>query len=275
MRKRSEVAGSTEQSLPGQMPAFYSCCGLTQSAALAKAGCLKCGKPIAGAPVEEARQVVQQKTESQLSVPPTKSLEERALSEETGAVTAEELAAEVKKAKAAEKDPWQLKPERAVNLLIAALAENGFDVRLPQAAAWSLADRKLAWDWVDSQFQDKAPEFIKAYWKGNTNPLVLPLPKLPAFVNNPAMAAASSLADVDDCVEFVWAEETITPVVGSFSSTKIGPFTARTFVREGESFEQAYARLSGQVIAMAERERDRKVASFIAKVKGVHAEMRS
>lgn len=329
MRTRSEAAaGAGQTPLAGQQAMFPICgtCGLKQSAKMVAENqgmCIK-GHPFA----EKA------------------SVEERALSEKTGAISPEELATEVARlatqavkprtrseALAAavggspvlpgEPDPWQLKPESVtpatpVRTRSQALAEakplsteeefpilakliqqGGVPVTLPFVAKMTPEQREECRKWAVAGWKPYGlPEVLKLF---QGNPSQAPQSQVTAPAAHPKVEVAkagvtppqSQVTNVvnhgpkrasgwdaarmtaGDAVKFVWAKETYTPVPGSYSSIDVGPFEAATTIREGEAYGDAYVRLATQVNEMAELERDRKINSFVKKLRQAVAEAKS
>jgi len=72
-------------------------------------------------------------------------------------------------------------------------------------------------------------------------------------------------ASSPEVVEVTWGQELFSPV--KYTTITVGPFSAKGEVLRGETAEQAYERLYARVRAFAERERERKLTSFIAAAK--------
>jgi hypothetical protein len=156
-------------------------------------------------------------------------------------------------APAKEPDPWQLNPESvkvkpqqpmgpdptSIGDLSANLKKNGTDISLPELAKKSPEERR--------ELHEKAtnPRFdMQSFQTGET-------------------------------VFYTWGKETITPVVGSYSSTEIGPISGSTTVRPGETHTQALERLRHEITAQAVSERESKVRSFLGKLTQTVKEARS
>lgn len=70
-------------------------------------------------------------------------------------------------------------------------------------------------------------------------------------------------------VRAVWGEEKITPVPGSYSTLTVGPFEVMFTLLEGEELGPRLEVANRELAEVAEAERERKVESFIAKLKQV------
>jgi len=70
-------------------------------------------------------------------------------------------------------------------------------------------------------------------------------------------------------VRVVWGEEKITAVPGSFSTVSVGPFEVVFQLREGEALEPKYEAAMAELSRLAEVERERKVANFVATLRRV------
>jgi hypothetical protein len=76
-------------------------------------------------------------------------------------------------------------------------------------------------------------------------------------------------------VTATWGEEKYTPIAGSYSTCTVGPFSAVMTIPRGESeatLREVTEVLVGVVTKVAEVERDRKVTSFVGKLKGAIVE---
>lgn len=199
------------------------------------------------------------------------------------------------RAAAAEPDPWELTPEgqrkadaerakttaakqvvtgtdeETLGVLAARLANRGYRVSLIDLAARTPQERKLASQWVDG---DSPSVAILAPWlaKHRDEALALGNHKQAAVApyDPPAgsMAAAGMSSVEPQTVSYSWGAEKFSPK-NSYSTCEVGPFLATTTVRRAETPTQAYQRLASEVTAMAEAERDRKLASFIKKLVGI------
>ncbi len=79
-----------------------------------------------------------------------------------------------------------------------------------------------------------------------------------------------ALAEADptgESVSVTWAKELFTPQ--RFHTIEVGPFVASGPVRPGESRAEAAMRLNEDLRAFAEKERDRKIASYLKALKGL------
>lgn len=94
-------------------------------------------------------------------------------------------------------------------------------------------------------------------------PEVSPVPEPRSFSQE---KESSSPAPVADTVTLTWAREGQSP--RQFHVWEVGPFTWTTTVRPGETHAQAAERLSKELTAFAEAERERKKASYLAAIGG-------
>lgn len=193
------------------------------------------------------------------------------------------------RAAAAEPNPWELTPEgqrkadaerakttaakqvvtgtdeETLGVLAARLANRGYRVSLIDLAARTPQERKLASQWVDG---DSPSVAILAPWlaKHRDEALALGNHKQQPPYEVPHVAVAGVLPSDQQSVTFVWGEEKITPIKGSFSMCSVGPFSMTSNVRHGETPAQAYSRVAREVEQMAEQQRDRKLQSFLKKL---------
>jgi hypothetical protein len=89
-----------------------------------------------------------------------------------------------------------------------------------------------------------------------------PRPELTA--NEAAKAALPDLADTGDTVSATWGEEKITVPdnIARFCTFTVGPFSASTKIRQGETRQAALGRLNNDLAAMAEEARLAKMQSY-------------
>jgi hypothetical protein len=78
----------------------------------------------------------------------------------------------------------------------------------------------------------------------------------------PAQSIAGENPDAGDEVSATWGREKYSPV--QYNDCDVGPFSGTTHVRAHESRAQAFARLTGELTALAEAERERKLNAFTA-----------
>lgn len=72
-----------------------------------------------------------------------------------------------------------------------------------------------------------------------------------------------------ESVTVAWGEELLSPV--QYNTLKVGPFSATVQVMAGETREQALVRAYASLQAFAEKERERKIASYLAALKATRA----
>lgn len=172
--------------------------------------------------------------------------------------------------------------EYAISPLVARLVELGYSYSLDEVARWTstvqtLVGRHLEGDpavgkpavLVDDE-QRQARARLATGLEANGQ-----LPSPP-----PRQALATDLAPVAtfeavtaDGVRYEWAEEALQ--LADFCTVRVGPFSATTSVRAGETPESALQRLKDKVDAFAERERARKITSFLAALRGARQEAKS
>jgi hypothetical protein len=71
-----------------------------------------------------------------------------------------------------------------------------------------------------------------------------------------------------------WGEEKYTLVANSFSTVTVGPFTASIDVPAGSSVVDAFERINRELYELAEIERERKLTSFVNKLRQAVASTR-
>ncbi len=175
-----------------------------------------------------------------------------------------------------------------------ALCKRGYVLTLPNVAAWSVEQRKAARAFAGG-IGVAEPLFLRPF-KGKPparamqdDPLAAPpkdepdawglSPSSQKAEANGAQKQVGSVSNVShhetkylvapssqETVSYTWGEEMIR--VSEFTNARVGPFTATTVVRPDESPSQALSRLSYEVSAMAERERERKVRGFLEALTG-------
>jgi hypothetical protein len=95
---------------------------------------------------------------------------------------------------------------------------------------------------------------------------------LPSPLRMPVTGAAGALERADGVpttVTVTWGEEVIQ--AAPYCTYRVGPFSVTAAVRPDETREQAMQRVYGELGAFAERERQRKAASFVAFMGGAGA----
>lgn len=90
-------------------------------------------------------------------------------------------------------------------------------------------------------------------------------PKRHEMMQAAAAGELLSLPPTPAVVEVTWGQELFSPV--KYTTVTVGPFSAKGEVLQGETIDQAYERLYARVRAFAERERERKLASFVLAAK--------
>lgn len=78
---------------------------------------------------------------------------------------------------------------------------------------------------------------------------------------------------VGDTISMSWGKELFCPV--KYNNFEIGPFTASTTIRKGETQAVATERVRRYLAVLAKEEFDRKLKGFLARLKKVGAEARS
>jgi hypothetical protein len=82
--------------------------------------------------------------------------------------------------------------------------------------------------------------------------------RAPVAISQPAPAV--NVTQAHETISVTWGEELFTPV--SYCSFRVGPFSASTTLRAGESREQAGDRLMRELEKIAAKERDNKIRVF-------------
>lgn len=157
------------------------------------------------------------------------SVEERAMSEETGAITAAELAAEVERLAARDRPPFDEAKARVEEI---AKARETLIAR-QQDEAIAKAREKLKDDLAKEPFV--------------------------ASVRQVDPTSEVGGLEIDAC----WAEE-MYGKQGSFSSYRVGPFRTKDRVRPGETRAAAFARVMAELEVVAKAERIRARDAFVA-----------
>lgn len=75
------------------------------------------------------------------------------------------------------------------------------------------------------------------------------------------------MSDDGEYVEVTWGEEVFSPV--QYNSFRVGPYTRRTRIRDGETEEKAFERVYKQLEALAAKTFERKSKAFIAALREV------
>jgi hypothetical protein len=161
------------------------------------------------------------------------------------------------------------KPDDRFDTLHAELSKHGFTFSLSDIAKWHPAERVAARAFLDGELE-RIPDFLES------------LAKL-GYRKRPEVRAQRTTAPPPvqapeappETVRYVWGEEKFAPIAGTYSTVTVGPFSATTTLRPGETADQALERLRHDVEKHAASERESKIRSFIAKLKGLINEARS
>lgn len=179
-----------------------------------------------------------------------------------------------------EESEVKTKLEDDLSALCIALKKMGYKVPLTDIAGWDVSQKQKAASFAEGN-EEQVPIFISKYEVTLKETLEEPpemraslLRTTPSSSPTPAKGEELSLS-IGHVVSATWGEEKYTPIAGSYSTCSVGPFYACSPVRLGETTDQAAARLHTKLAEYAEAERDRKLKSFVAKLKGVVQESKS
>jgi hypothetical protein len=134
------------------------------------------------------------------------------------------------------------------------LTNDGAKITLREIAAWSPEIRRQVAD----------------LYMGNAHPITRPSYLDPFYTKvefEKHKVAVGETSQVGNVVTATWGEEKFTLVPGSYSTCTVGSFTMQSTVRDGETIEAAFQRLTETLRIVAEAERDRKIKSFLQKLR--------
>jgi hypothetical protein len=134
------------------------------------------------------------------------------------------------------------------------LTNDGAKITLREIAAWSPEIRKQVAD----------------LYMGRAHPITRPSYLDPFYTKvefEKHKVAVGEASQVGNVVTATWGEEKFTVVPNSYSTCTVGSFTMQSTVREGETTEAAFQRLTETLRIVAEAERDRKIKLFVEKLR--------
>jgi hypothetical protein len=190
--------------------------------------------------------------------------------------------------------------EQAIGTLVAMLAKAGVEATVVEVAAMEVEDRRVAWRWAKAFDRGPMPDCVRALVRemrpeegkiaAGTGTLTSSAgivsaassPPVGSFAPKAGIELSSApvlnlgdapldrerrevlaARDLGEEVTYAWGEEKLTLVKDSYSTTTVGSFSSTTRVRAGETRAAAFERLRAEVTAVAEAERERKIASFL------------
>ena len=276
MRKRSEVkvAPAVDPPLPGQTAMFLSCpsCALKQSAGMVRENegkCVKCGADMQPATAPTAQPAA--KEPDPWGLKPGSVVSSTKDGVTVGSMSATNAGGAM--APSAECDFATLRARL--------MSGGGVDISIVAIAGLTPEQREMARKWIVGNWVAiERPQFLDPYLVKPESKGSAPTATTPTKTKEEKLAANSEYGQrvastwdpagvtQGDEVEYVWAEEKLTPIQGVFSSVSVGPFSTKTRIRPGEAYGDAYIRLATQTNEMAEIERTRKVNSFIKALRG-------
>jgi len=134
------------------------------------------------------------------------------------------------------------------------LTNDGAKITLREIAAWSPEIRRQVADlYMGRAHPITRPSYLDPFYT-----------KVEFEKHKVAVGETSQLGGV---VTVTWGEEKFTLVPNSYSTCTVGSFAMQSTVRDGETIEAAFQRLTEAVRTVAEAERDRKIKSFLEKLR--------
>lgn len=140
------------------------------------------------------------------------------------------------------------------------------DVTLRDIGKWEPGSRKAVFEVCERAIAKKLPFRFS-----------MDADRMPMFVGTlgDGLPTPPPPSEEGTIVTVPWGEEKFTPVKDSYSTVSVGPFLLAKAVGPGETIAGVYSFLLDKLTAMAEAERDRKIRSFVAALKGAVKEARS